>query len=96
MLAPVMLVMTALVFYPLVRGIMLSFTDADRFSIGNKYVPSSYHYVGIRNYKSILTGSDFRSVAVVGGSIGVGPEQKFERRRDDVGPTLAARRMTAP
>ena len=42
---------------------MLSFTDADRFSIGNKYVPSSYHYIGIRNYKDILTSSDFRSVA---------------------------------
>ena len=39
---------------------MLSFTDADRFSIGNKYVPSSYHYIGIRNYKDILTSSDFR------------------------------------
>ena len=38
MLAPVAIVMGLLVFYPLVRGIMLSFTDADRFSIGNKYV----------------------------------------------------------
>ena len=42
---------------------MLSFTDADRFSLGNKYIPSSYHYIGIRNYKDILTGSDFRQVA---------------------------------
>src|SRR5262249_54450206 len=63
MLAPVAIVMGVLVFYPLVRGIMLSFTDADRFSIGNKYVPSSYHYIGIRNYREILGGSDFRSVA---------------------------------
>ena len=63
MLAPVMIVMGLLVFYPLVRGIMLSFTDADRFSIGNKYVPSSYHYIGFRNYKDILSSSDFRRVA---------------------------------
>ena len=63
MLAPVMIVMGLLVFYPLVRGIMLSFTDADRFTLGNKYVPSAYDYVGLRNYKDILTSSDFRRVA---------------------------------
>jgi arabinogalactan oligomer / maltooligosaccharide transport system permease protein len=63
MLAPVAIVMAVLVFYPLVRGIMLSFTDADRFSIGNKFVPSSYHYVGVRNYRDILTSGDFRRVA---------------------------------
>jgi arabinogalactan oligomer / maltooligosaccharide transport system permease protein len=63
MLAPVAVVMGLLVFYPLVRGIMLSFTDADRFSIGNKYVPATYHYIGIRNYKNILSSSDFRRVA---------------------------------
>ena len=33
--------MGALVFYPLVRGILLSFTDADRFTLGNKYIPAS-------------------------------------------------------
>jgi arabinogalactan oligomer/maltooligosaccharide transport system permease protein len=63
MLAPVAIVMGLLVFYPLVRGIMLSFTDADRFSIGNKFVPATYHYIGLRNYKDILTSSDFRRVA---------------------------------
>ena len=63
MLAPVAVVMTVLVFYPLVRGIMLSFTDADRFSIGNQYVSSTYNYIGVRNYKNILSSSDFRRVA---------------------------------
>ena len=63
MLAPVAIVMGLLVFYPLVRGIMLSFTDADRFTLGNKYVPSAYHYIGLRNYKDILTSSEFRRVA---------------------------------
>jgi arabinogalactan oligomer/maltooligosaccharide transport system permease protein len=63
MLLPVAVVMGTLVFYPLVRGILFSFTDADRFSIGNKYIPSSYHYIGVRNYKDILTSGDFRRVA---------------------------------
>src|SRR5712691_11605752 len=63
MLLTVVVVMGGLVFYPLVRGILFSFTDADRFTIGNKYIPSSYHYIGVRNYKNILTSSDFRRVA---------------------------------
>jgi arabinogalactan oligomer/maltooligosaccharide transport system permease protein len=62
MLVPVFVVMGALVFYPLVRGILFSFTDADRFNIGNKFIPSTYHYIGVRNFKDILRSSDFRSV----------------------------------
>ena len=31
--------------------------------IGNKYVPSSYDYIGLSNYKDILTSSEFRRVA---------------------------------
>ena len=64
MLLPVAIVMAALVFYPLVRGIMLSFTNADRFTLGNKFIPSTYHYIGIRNYTDILTSSEFRRVAL--------------------------------
>ena len=41
MLLPVAIVMGVLVFYPLVRGIQLSFSNADRFNIGNKFVPST-------------------------------------------------------
>ena len=63
MLAPVAIVMGLLVFYPLVRGIMLSFTDADRFTLGNKFIPSAYNYIGLRNYKDILTSNEFRRVA---------------------------------
>jgi arabinogalactan oligomer/maltooligosaccharide transport system permease protein len=63
MLLPVAVVMGVLVFYPLVRGILLSFTDADRFSIGSKFVPSSYHYIGVDNYTDVLTSSEFRRVA---------------------------------
>jgi arabinogalactan oligomer/maltooligosaccharide transport system permease protein len=63
MLLPVAIVMGTLILYPLVRGIMLSFTDADRFTIGSKFIPSSYHYIGVRNYRDILTSEDFRRVA---------------------------------
>lgn len=63
MLLPVALVMGTLVGYPLVRGVVLSFTDADRFTIGNTYIPASYHYIGVRNYTDILTSSEFRQVA---------------------------------
>jgi len=62
MLVPVALVMGVLVFYPLVRGILFSFTDADRFSIGNKFIPASYNYIGVDNYKDILTSAEFRRV----------------------------------
>ncbi|MCP9484517.1 MAG: sugar ABC transporter permease [Gaiellaceae bacterium MAG52_C11] len=63
MLLPVALVMGTLIGYPLVRGVILSFTDADRFTIGNAFVPASYQYVGVRNYSDILRNSEFRRVA---------------------------------
>ena len=62
MLTPVALVMGALVLWPLVRGILLSFTDADRYSIGNVNVPASYDYVWLENYVNIVTSSEFRGV----------------------------------
>jgi ABC-type sugar transport system permease subunit len=62
MLLPVAVVMGLLVFYPLVRGILFGFTDANAFNIGNRYIPSSYHYIGIRNFREILGSSQFRSV----------------------------------
>jgi arabinogalactan oligomer / maltooligosaccharide transport system permease protein len=63
MLAPIAVVMGLLVFYPLVRGILFSFTDANRFNLGNKYIPSSYHYIGVKNYTDIFRSSEFRTVA---------------------------------
>lgn len=65
MLAPTVAVMGLLVFYPLVRGVLLSFTNADALihPIGNKYVPSNYQYIGVDNYHDILRSSDFRRVA---------------------------------
>ena len=63
MLAPVAIAMAVLVFYPLGRGVYLSFTNADRFNIGNQFIPASYHTIGVDNYKDVLTSAEFRRVA---------------------------------
>ncbi|MGH2761485.1 MAG: carbohydrate ABC transporter permease [Thermoleophilaceae bacterium] len=62
MLAPVMLVMGVLVLYPIVDGVRISLTDADRFTIGNVHVPARYEYIGLENYADIFTSRDFRRV----------------------------------
>jgi arabinogalactan oligomer/maltooligosaccharide transport system permease protein len=63
MLVPVFTVMAVLVFYPLVRGIYLSFTNADQFNIGGKDLPSSYTWTGTENYRTIFESAEFKSVA---------------------------------
>jgi arabinogalactan oligomer / maltooligosaccharide transport system permease protein len=63
MLVPVFTVMAVLVFYPLVRGIYLSFTNADQFNIGGKDLPSSYTWTGTDNYRTIFESAEFKSVA---------------------------------
>ena len=63
MLVPVFLVMGLLVFYPLGRGIYLSFTNADQFNLGGKDLPSSYTWVGLDNYRTIFESAEFKSVA---------------------------------
>jgi arabinogalactan oligomer/maltooligosaccharide transport system permease protein len=71
MLSPVAAVMGLLVFYPLVRGILYSFTNADRTSfsgkgrfdpVANKFVGGGYDYVGFKNYHDVLVSSEFRQV----------------------------------
>jgi arabinogalactan oligomer/maltooligosaccharide transport system permease protein len=63
MLVPVAVAMGGLVFYPLVRGILLSFTNADQYTIGNKYVPATYQYTGVDNYTNIFHSGAFQQVA---------------------------------
>jgi arabinogalactan oligomer / maltooligosaccharide transport system permease protein len=63
MLIPVFVVMGVLVFYPLARGIYLSFTNADQFTIGGKDIPATYTRVGLDNYETILKSAEFKSVA---------------------------------
>ncbi|MGW7001567.1 carbohydrate ABC transporter permease [Streptomyces sp. NPDC054933] len=62
MVAPVVVVLGLLVGYPLVRGILLTFTDANSLnvgrSIGVNHIPDSYSWIGFKNYTEILTGPD--------------------------------------
>jgi arabinogalactan oligomer/maltooligosaccharide transport system permease protein len=63
MIAPVVTVITVIVGWPLVRGIYLTFTDADESSverqIGVNTIPATYEYVGLDNYIDVLTGDQF-------------------------------------
>jgi arabinogalactan oligomer/maltooligosaccharide transport system permease protein len=63
MTAPVVIVMLVLVGYPLVRGVYLSLTDATEGNmgrtIGMNVIPSTYEFVGLKNYADILTSSEF-------------------------------------
>ncbi|MBD0691840.1 carbohydrate ABC transporter permease [Streptomyces sp. CBMA123] len=60
MIAPVVLVLGALVFYPLVQGIWLTLTDANSLNVARKIgvneIPASYQYIGFHNYADILWG----------------------------------------
>jgi arabinogalactan oligomer/maltooligosaccharide transport system permease protein len=60
MVAPVVIVLGVLIFYPLVRGIVLSLTNATTRNIGNPRFgrPGTYHSVGLDNYTNILSNQD--------------------------------------
>ncbi len=63
MIAPVVVVVAAIVGWPLVRGIYLSLTDADETNvertIGVNTIEASYDWVGLENYREILTDTVF-------------------------------------
>jgi len=56
-----MLAMLVLVFYPLLYGILFSFTDATSKNIakhiGTNFIPASYSFIGLTNFINILTGA---------------------------------------
>lgn len=58
--APVVITMAVVIGFPFVRGLWLSFTDADRRNvstrIGENVTPATYDFVGVDNYIAILTG----------------------------------------
>ena len=58
-IAPTLILMAILVFYPLVVGIMYSFTNANGFNverhIGVNIIPASYKFIGLQNYINIIT-----------------------------------------
>jgi arabinogalactan oligomer / maltooligosaccharide transport system permease protein len=60
MVAPVVIVLGVLILYPLVRGILLSLTNATNRNIGNPRFdrPATYRNVGLDNYTNILSNQD--------------------------------------
>ncbi|MEZ0094783.1 carbohydrate ABC transporter permease [Streptacidiphilus sp. EB129] len=62
MCLPVVLVIGALVGYPLVQGFLLTFTNANSLNVGRtigvNHIPDSYSWVGLQNYVDLLTGPD--------------------------------------
>lgn len=62
MVSPVVVVLTVLIGYPLVRGVYLSLTDANEANLGRTIgvndIPSTYEHVGLANYLDILLGRD--------------------------------------
>jgi arabinogalactan oligomer / maltooligosaccharide transport system permease protein len=63
MIAPVVVVITAIVGWPLVRGAYLSLTNADETNverqIGVNDIPATYEWVGLENYTEILGDNEF-------------------------------------
>ncbi|MFF3349641.1 carbohydrate ABC transporter permease [Streptomyces sp. NPDC002779] len=60
MCVPVVLVLGAVVAYPLIQGVYLTFTDATSQNVGRTIgvneIPDSFSWVGLKNYTEILTG----------------------------------------
>ncbi|MYS84785.1 carbohydrate ABC transporter permease [Embleya scabrispora] len=62
MVLPVVLVLGVLVGYPLVRGLYYSLTDINEANMGRtigvNHIPATYEWVGLKNYRDVLSGSD--------------------------------------
>lgn len=60
MVAPVVIVLAVLVFYPLVQGVYLSLTNANEMNsartIGVNEIEATYEFVGLDNYIDVLSG----------------------------------------
>ncbi|MFF2925799.1 carbohydrate ABC transporter permease [Streptomyces celluloflavus] len=63
MVAPVVLVIGVIIGYPLVRGLFLSFTDANEANvertIGVNHIPATYEFTGLDNYRAVLSDGLF-------------------------------------
>ena len=55
-MAPVLLVMALIVFYPLAVGVFQTFTNIDSTNQGTRFKPPTWEFVGLQNYIEILTG----------------------------------------
>jgi len=62
MCTPVVVVLGTLVGYPLVQGVLLTFTNADSLNVGRtigvNHIPDTYTWIGFHNYVDLLTGTD--------------------------------------
>ncbi|WP_255298505.1 carbohydrate ABC transporter permease [Brevibacillus dissolubilis] len=68
-LAPVIIVMALLVFYPLIQGVMYSFTDMGQYNMGSKFAPPTWEFIGFKNYTDLFASiaapeSVFRDVLI--------------------------------
>jgi arabinogalactan oligomer/maltooligosaccharide transport system permease protein len=57
-MAPVLLVMALIVFYPLLIGVFQTLTDINNLNQGTRFKPPSWEFVGLQNYIDILSGKD--------------------------------------
>ena len=62
MVAPVVVVIGAVVLYPLARGVYLSLTNATSLNVGRtigvNHIRDTYTWVGLHNYAEVLSGAD--------------------------------------
>jgi arabinogalactan oligomer/maltooligosaccharide transport system permease protein len=59
LILPTALVMAGIVFFPLIRGVIISFTDMNQYNMGSKFIAPAYRFVGLRNYIRVLSSSQF-------------------------------------
>lgn len=63
-IAPAVIATAVLVFYPLINGVYLSFTNANQLNsskiIGDTYTPATYEFIGLANYNSILNNPVYK------------------------------------
>lgn len=55
-LLPAMLATGTLIIYPLIKGVWFSFTNMNQYNMGNAFLPASYEFVGLDNYREIILG----------------------------------------
>ncbi|UFJ39397.1 sugar ABC transporter permease [Brevibacillus humidisoli] len=68
-LAPVIVVMALLVFYPLLQGVIYSFTNMTQYNMGSKFAPASWEFIGLKHYIDLFSSmlqpeSVFRDVII--------------------------------
>jgi arabinogalactan oligomer/maltooligosaccharide transport system permease protein len=64
-MAPVLLVMALIVFYPLILGVFQTFTNIDAQNQGTRFKPPTWEFVGLQNYIDILTGQNTKFYPVL-------------------------------